>query len=190
MFKKERVRFKKNGYRNLGTKKAEMPAPTLTWVEANKAYEQAAEEFVDWSSHLRTVVSYGATDEQEAAREQLAELEQAVERTKELRDAILATPRRSTQKVSEQALEEAKSMTSPRRRLSDADREAGVRRTQRMRRRVEIWQMTDQQLARVIEESLGECLIDLDIEIDFDLVRTTGQVVNSQTGEVLCILIA
>lgn len=190
-YRKERATFKKNNFRNVGSKPvSERPGSSQELAEAQSAYEQAAEEFVDWSSHLRTVVSYGATDEQEAAREQLAELEQAVERTKERRDAAVATPRRSTEKVSEQALEEEKSMTSPRRRLSNADREVGMRQMQRMRRLVEIWQMTDQQLVRVIEEALDQSLLDLEIEIDFDLVRTTGQVVNSQTGEVLCILAA
>lgn len=188
-FKKERATFQKNGYRNLGTKKAEMPAPTLTWVEANKAYEQAAEELVDWSSHLRTVVSYGATEEQEAAREQLAELEQAVDRAKERRDAIVATPRRSTEKVPEQE-EEEKVSGNPNRQLSAAAREAGKQRTERMRWQVEISQMSDSELVPLIEESLGECLIDLEIEVDFDLVRSTGQVVNLKTGELLCVLTA
>lgn len=199
-FKQERATFKKNGYQNMGTRtESERPGPSQEWIEARSAYDQAVQELVDWSSHLRTAISYGVTAEQQAAVEQLAELEAAVEGARAAKNAAANIPRRGeAQAAQEQVPEKA----NARRPGQPIDIAAGKRRVERMQLLVEQERrdrrlrrresrdgtgLTNEGLVQLIEDSLGHPVLDSTV-IDLDLVRATGEVVDQETGELLCVL--
>lgn len=199
-YRKVRATFKKNNYRNVGTRtESERPGPSQELAEAQSAYDQAVQELVDWSSHLRIAISYGVTDEQQAAVEQLAELEAAVEGARGAKNAAAATPRRREAQAAQEKVPEKANARRPGRPI---DIDAGKRRVERMRLLVEQerrdrrlrrresrdWTgLTNERLVQLIEDSLGHPVLD-STEIDLDQVRATGEVVDQETGEVLCVL--